>query len=226
MTYLELFQRLHQESGIAGSTPTTIVGQTGKLAKLVNWVLSAYEDIQNLHPQGWKFLQDDFSFSTTATEQNYTPADAGITAGLSEWKTDTGSTRIYSATTDEVELVYHEWDIFRLAYKTGSNRDASGRPSVYSIKYDNSLELWQIPDDVFTVNGEYFMIAQTMDEDADEPLIPSQFQMIIVWRALMFYAADVGADELYAHGRNEYKRLLASLERNQLPRIGYGKPLA
>ena len=222
MNFLELAQRLHSEAGVAGATHTTVVGQTGMLGRLVNWILSAYEDIQNLRP-GWKFMQSDFSFSTVASQQNYTKADAGVD-DLASWKTK--DVRLYSAVTDESELIYHPWDDFRLAFKTGSSRTQEGRPSVFSIKYDLSMDLWVIPDAVFTVNGEYFMQAQTMDEDDDEPIIPSQYHMILVWRALMFYGAKIGASEVYAHGNNEYGRILRRLELNQLPKFTWGKPLA
>lgn len=222
MNFLELSQRLHSEAGVAGASHTTVVSQTGMLGRLVNWILSAYEDIQNLHPE-WQFLQSSFSFSTVAEQQNYTKTDAGVT-DLASWKTK--DVRLYSAVTDEVELVYHPWDDFRLAYKSGSSRTQEERPSVYSIKYDLSMDLWPIPDAVYTVNGEYFKQAQTMTLDADEPVIPNQYHMIIVWRALMFYGAKIGADEVYAHGNNEYGRILRRLELNQLPRFVWGKPLA
>jgi len=224
MNFLQLAQRLHSEAGVQGSTHTTVVGQTGMLLKLVNWISTANDDIQNLHPRGWKFLQKAFSFVTVATQQNYTPLEAGITY-MGDWKTD--DVRAYSAAADESELVYVPWDMFRLAYKMGTNRTQAGRPSVFSIMFDMSMELWPIPDAVYTVNGEHWMSANTMVvADASAPLIPSQYHMIIVWRALMLYAAKQGADEVYAHGNNEYNKILRRLEANQLPRITYGRPLA
>ena len=225
MTYLELVQRLHSEAKVAGSSPTTVVGQTGMVARLVNWVLTAYEDIQNLHPQGWKFLQAPFSFTTTISKRNYALSDLELT-DLGTWKIGPGDVRIYKSATDENELIYEPWDTYRLAYITGSARTQEGRPSVFSIKYDNSMDLWQIPNGEYTVNGEHFMKAQTMNADEDEPLIPSQYQMIIVWRALMFFGAVMGANDKYEHGQNEYKRILRRLEMNQLPRFTWGPPLA
>jgi hypothetical protein len=228
MTFLELVVRLHAEAGVAGTAPATVVGQTGILLKLVNWIVAANDDIQNLHPAGWKFLQTAFSFVTVADQRNYTEAEAGITVGVSEWKTDAGSTRLYLLAADESYLVYYDWDLFRLTYKTGSARTVTGRPIVYTIKPDNTMELGAIPDAVYTVNGEYFKQAQTLDVTVDTnlSLIPSQYHMAIVYRALMFYGADKGAPDIYSHGNNEYKYLLGKLEKNQLPRIRYGAPLA
>ena len=224
MNFLQLAQRLHTESGVQGATHTTVVGQTGMLLKLLNWISTANDDIQNLHPTGWKFLQKAFSFVTTATEQNYTYAEAGITY-MGEWKTD--DVRVYSAAADECELIYEPWDTFRLVYKMGTNRAQTNRPTVFSIMYDMSMELWPIPNDTFTINGEYWMAANTMVvADASAPLFPSQYHMVIVWRALMYYAASVGANELYAHGYNEYSKILRRLEANQLPMMVYGRPLA
>ena len=222
MNFLTLTQRLHSEAGIAGTTPATAVGQTGMIGRIVNWVLSGYEDVQNLHPE-WKFLQTSFSFPTVAATQNYTPATLGYDS-LNLWKVS--DVRAYSVVADETELAYLQWDDFRSIYKTGSNRSLEARPSVFSIKPDNSMDLWPTPDAVYTINGEYFKEPQTMALDADIPIIPSAYHMIIVWRGLMFYGAKSGAQEVYAHGYNEYRHMLRRLEMNQLARITFGAPLA
>ena len=224
MNFLQLAQRLHTESGVQGATHTTVVGQTGLLLKLVNWISTANDDIQNLYPKGWKFLQKAFSFPTVATQYNYDDTDAGITY-LGDWKTD--DVRVYSAAADECELVYVPWDTYRLVYRMGTNRTQTGRPTVFSIMFDMSIELWPIPDAVYTINGEYWMSANTMAvADASAPLFPSQYHMAIVWRALMLYAAKQGADEVYAHGNNEYNKILRRLEINQLYSPTWGPPLA
>jgi len=222
MDFLGLCQRLHSEAGVSGSAHTTVIGQTGMLLRLVNWALTAYEDIQNLHPD-WKFLRKAFSFPTVAATQNYTLATLGFT-DLNSWISN--DVRIYSAVADETRLTYIPFDAFKYTYQIGPNRTSEGRSTLFSIESDNSISLWQLPDAVYTVNGDYFQKAGDMTLDVDEPIIPSEYHMIIVWRALMFYGAKEGADEVYAHGQNEYKNILRRLRFSQLPKMGWGPPLA
>ena len=192
------------------------------MKRVVDWVSSAYEDIQNLHAT-WRFLRRDFSFSTIASSQDYTPAAVSLT-DFAHWiKNDL---RIYSAVSDEDFLEYYPWEIFRKAYYFGSNRTQTGRPTVVTVKPNNALALWQIPDGVYTVNGEYYKSAQAMSANADIPVIPTRFQMIVIWKGLMHYGAYAGADEKYAHGSNEYKKLLSMLEYAELEDTTYGEPLA
>jgi len=225
MNFLEIAQRLRLEAGIAGTGPITVVSQTGELGRIVEWVLSAYETIQNAYAN-WKFLQTSFSFSTTSGIQGYAPADISL-SDLASWKTDGDySMTLYSSAADEQYLIFVPWDIFQGAYMFGNTRTTSGRPTITTIKPDNSLYLWAIPDAVYTVTGEYFKKAQTMTVDDDIPIIPSQFHMAIVWKGLMLFSAYSGAPDLYAHSLNEYRNLLRKLEKNQLPRLEYGEPLA
>jgi len=225
MNFLELVQRLHSEAGIQGAAPATVIGQTGMNLRVVNWTLTAYEEIQGLH-ETWLFRQEEFSFPTIATVQNYTTASVSLD-DLAAWKIepDGSGIRIYSAVSDESDLSYYPWDQFRAIYKFGSFRTQSERPSEFSIKPDMSMDLWPIPDAVYTVNGEYIKKVQTMTANDDEPVIPD-YHMIIVWRGLMYYGAFEGANDAYSHGQTEYKKLLAKLTINQLPKIVWGAPLA
>jgi len=224
MTFLQLVQRLFKEAAMPGTTPTAVSGLSGNADRAVSWILSAYEDIQNLHHH-WKFLTFDFSFTTTAATQTYTKAAVSLTE-LASWVIDDRDPiRIYSSESDESELVYMPWHDFRATYLFGTYRSESRRPEAFSVNNSESMVLGPIPDDTYTVNGQYRKRAQTMSATDDEPLIPQQYQMIIVWRALMMYAAYEEAQAVYDHGDNEYTRLLAKLELNQLPDMTWGNPL-
>jgi hypothetical protein len=222
VNFLSLCQRLRQEAGLSGSGPTSVLSQAGEMKRVVDWVSSAYEDIQNLHAT-WRFLRNDFSFSTIASTQDYTPAAVSLTEHASWVKNDI---RLYSAVNDEDFLEYYPWEIFRQAYLFGSHRTLTGRPQVVTVKPNNALCFWPIPDAVYTTTGEYYKTAQIMTANASTPVIPSRFQMIIVWKALTHYGAYAGADEKYAHGTNEYKKLLSMLEYDQLEDTTFGEPLA
>ena len=227
-TFLELVQRLFSETARQGTAPTTTVSQSGMNQRLINWIQTAYEDIQNLHPT-WIFRRKEFSFPTEAAKANYTYTEAGLT-DLASWYFDPdqyrpSGIRIYSSVNDEQQMIFFPWDEFRTVYLYGANRAITTRPTVFTVKPDQSIQLWAIPNDVFTVNGEYMAVADVLDGDNDTPVF-NQFQMVIVWRALMFYGAYEGAPEVYVHAEKEYNDLLFKLEQNQLPGIGYGPSLA
>lgn len=225
MTFLEMCQRLRLEAGISGSGPASVIGQAGQLDKVVKWILSAYENIQNMYAT-WDFLRTDFTFSTIANIQNYTSTAVDLT-DLATWKAKENSDlTIYSSVSDEQYLTVVSWDEFKAIYMFGTSRSQTERPTVAAIKPDNSMSLWPIPNAVYTVTGEYYKAAQTLTINTDTPIFPSQFHMAIVWRALMYYGADYAADEKYAHGQNEHKNLLKKLEKDQLPKFSYGEPLA
>jgi hypothetical protein len=225
MTFLELCVRLRDEAGISGTGPSTVVSQTGDYGRIVNWIQSAYEDIQNQKPY-WRFLQTAFTFSTVDGTQSYTPTVAGLTT-FQSWKiVEYGDIRVYTATTDEQYLEFIPWDIFRQTYLFGTARDAEGKPAFVTIDPGKALYFYPKPDAVYTIGGEYFKKADILSGNTDEPIFPSQYHMAIVYRALMFYGAYDAANERYSHGQNEYKKMLRKLEFDQGQKIAWGEPLA
>jgi hypothetical protein len=224
MTRLQLCRRLRQEAGISGTGPTTTISQTGEMGKVVDWIDSAYQDIQNLHAD-WDFLRSDLSFETIATISEY-PKTAISATEQGEWIDDSFRSYLTSAgVAGEQFMTRVPWKRFRDVYLLGSLRSTTGQPLFITQQPDTSLLMWPIPDAIYTINGEYFQRPQTMTADSTNPLIPAKYQMIIVWRALMYYAGSAGAPELYAVGQREYKRLLNQLEAHQLPEIEFAGPL-
>jgi hypothetical protein len=207
---------------MSGTGPSAVTGQTGELQRVVDWVATAYEDIQNLH-KTWRFLRSEFSFSTIVGTQEYTPAAVSL-ADLALWHRE--DMRVYDDASDEYFLQYFPWDQFRISYKYGSNRTVQSRPTICTITPDNSIALWQIPDAIYTIDGQYYKSVDTFTANADVPNFDSRYHMIIVWRALMLYGAYEAAEERYSHGQNEYRRLKRKMEIEQLPDRTYAEPLA
>ena len=227
MNFLELVQRLHSDVGETGTAPSTVTGQTGMALRLVNWTKKAYEDVQEVH-ESWLFRRDDFDFPTIATQPTYTPAAVSID-DLANWVYDPDQNALsgitcYSAVTDEQHLVYMPWDDFKRAYYFGAHRSVSHRPTVFTIKPDMSIQLWAIPDAVYTITGEYIKQPVAFVNNADTPVFTQQ-HMIIVFRAMMYYGHYQGAPEIYAFGQDEYKKALSKLEFNQLPKMTFGSSL-
>lgn len=208
---------------MTGTGPSSVLSQTGQLARIVEWVAAAYEDIQNMHTN-WDFLHESFDFQTIANQAEYTPTGAGVN-DLQNWdKTDF---RIYLQVSDEYYLDFSPWSIFRPAYQFGTLRTQVDKPIAITYKPNKNLFLWPIPDvSGYTVDGQYFKQPDIMEEDADVPVFATNYHLAIVWRGLMFYGADLGAPDVYAHGQKEYKKVLRKMEQVYLPDPFYGAPLA
>lgn len=231
MNFLQICQRLNNEAGEPGTGSTTfdtVVSQAGLYGLMVDWAQSAYQDIQSQHAN-WEFMRSSFSFSTTATQREYTPLQAGLT-DLESWKkNEYGDFRMYlssAGVNSEQYMHYIPWDDYRQMYLFGATRTSPGQPTYFSIHPNKNLDLYLVPDDIYVVSGEYYKQPETMTLDADTPNFQSQFHMAIVWRALMMYGAHYAADEKYKHGQNEYKKILRRLEFDQLPQMSFGAPLA
>lgn len=224
MNFLQLCKRLVQESPITGNGPASVEGQTGEMLRVVDWINTAYIDIQSLH-NTWRFLQEEFSFSTVIGQQTYSPSEVGLD-NLETWNVKNNDVRVYDNVADERYLVYYSWETFRPVYLYGSNRTQSEKPTIVSVKPNNDLILWGIPDKIYTIDGEYQLKPSYLIGNADTPLFPASYHMCIVWSALMMYCAYESIPDLYAQAESKYRKVVRKLEMEQLPNMGYGKPLA
>jgi len=69
---LGIVQRLHRESGGAGSSPATVVGQAGEMGRLVDWANEAWMTIQRLPQWAWQWEQASITIlaGTNVTAQS------------------------------------------------------------------------------------------------------------------------------------------------------------
>ena len=190
-----------------------------------NWIIQADQEIQLMH-HDWQFLRTGVSFNTTAGANNYTPAAAGVT-DLSAWKPD--SFRIYHTATGVGSETFLgdavSYDEFRNYWLFNMRRTTQSRPITISIGPDFSLWLGPVPNDIYTVVGEYFHTPAVLSNDADVSEIPARFQMIIVYKAMMSYGTFEAAPEVLAAGANKYRELLSALTANQGPTPSLGGAL-
>lgn len=224
MTYLQLVQRLRQECGVSGTGPNTTNNLTGEMGRLAAWIRSAWMDIQRLHPD-WEFMRQPFEFVTQEGKAKYSPSEMLIHS-LGSFKRD--SLRCYrmeSGVHDEQILPFMDYDSFRNYYLLGSSRTIRSRPNCFSIDSQRNVILGHAPDGQYVVTGECYAMPTEFHNDDDMPAMPSQFHMLIVYRAMMNYGQYEAAPEVFQHGFAEYKTMLTRLAADQLPRITFGEPL-
>lgn len=220
MNYLALCQRLRSEAGLAGTGPSTTAGQLGELGRVVGWIDDAYQSIQD-SKRDWSFLRFDFSLACVSGTSVY---PSSTVSELANWKTD--SLRCYFSTVnDEQYIRFVPWDEFRDTRLLGSNRVMTGRPIEFSIKPDNSLVLWPIPDNTYTIDGEYYRVAHIMALDTDVPLFDRN-HMVIVYDALMRAASYLADPAMYANAQKQHGILMNRLTKEKSPVILTGRTLA
>jgi hypothetical protein len=231
MNYLQLAQRLAVECGVAGGGPSTVVGQAGMYAKLVNWVNDAWLEIQGMH-DSWGWMRQPFAFNTVANTGDYPPATTTNTVtglpltDLRYWWPETfRCQRVSIGVQDEQWLVEWEYQVFRNTYRF--NVQVPGRPVVFAINPNAKvILLGQVPEDVFKVSGEYQQLPSSLSADTDTPGMPAHLHLAIVYKAMQFYGLYEAAPEVLSKGNTEFSRLMNQLEREQLQPIYLGNPLA
>lgn len=225
MNYLELCQELAREAGISGSI-AAVTGQTGEMARVANWIRKANRYILNKH-EDWKFLRADVSFPVILGNVEYS-AGALSLADFGEWKLDSFRAYLTSIGFADEQPVreVRDYDAFRDYYIIGALREQEGRPQAITQTPGRSLRIWPVPDDAYTIVGEYYQAPADLAANADVPVFPAKFHDAIVWRALMFYGEYEGDATVFAAAQTEFKRVLAKLESLYLPSIEAGGPMA
>lgn len=226
MNLLQLVNQTRIECGVSGPALATAQSQSGESARIVAWVQQAWIDVQT-SKEDWLFLREPFTFNTVANQWQYNAAtDCGLT-DFGNWKRDSfRASTVGNNYQDEQLLNYMEWTTYRNLYRYANMRNTKARPVVVSITPEKDLAFGSIPDQAYVIDGEYYTQPVSLTADTDSPAIPARFHMIIVYRAMMYYAGYEAAPEVLARGDFEYRRLYARMEIDQLPTIVSGAPLA
>jgi hypothetical protein len=231
MNYLQLAQRLSSEVGASGTGPSSVVGQTGSNLRLVNWINTAWLEIQGLH-NTWNWMRKPFTWETVVSTGDYLPSAVTNTltgspmTDLRYWYKDTFRCQKKSiGVQDEQWLVEWEYYVFRNTYRF--NLQVVGRPVVFSENpQGKAILLGQIPDDVYIISGEYQKKAWNLTANNDEPDFPEAYHLMIVYKAMLYYGLFESAGEVIQRAQAQYQALLTQLEHEQLQEVYLGNPLA
>lgn len=231
MNYLQLVQRLRSEVGASGTGPSSVIGQIGQSQRLVDWINTAWLEIQGVH-NTWNWMRQKFAWETVAGTGDYLPTAVTNTltgsaiTDLRYWYKDTFRAQKKSiGIQDEQWLVEWEYNVFRNTYRF--NLQVNGRPVVFAENpQGKAIMLGQIPDDVYIITGEYQQRPYSLVANDDVPNIPEYYHMAIVYKAMEYYGLYEAAPEVLARGKSQYQALLTQLEHEQLQEVTLGNPLA
>lgn len=213
-SYLQLCQRVRQEAAISGTGPSAVTGQTGQYAAVVSWVARAWLEIQNEYTN-WNFLWDELTFDTVAATQAYTPQKNGLDP--KRYSEDMHLYKKVDGTDDSAWLKQLSWAKFKDTYTVGEQE--SGRPKYFAYKPNNMIAFYPIPDDVFTATVEFYRPPQVLTAGTDVPLIPSEFEDAIIYKALMYWAEYSDATEVFQGSSMNYDRIMNRMMEEQLERM-------
>src|SRR6185369_9634358 len=231
MTFLELVQELHRESGAAGRAPTTVASVTGEAARLVGWIKKANLAVQDLW-ENWKFLRCEYSQALTSGTNTLSAPTTPNAIGSGMWDLDTFKIQRVSDTFAS-PLVAVEYD----EIKDEILDTTSSTPWRVTVMPDNSLRFEGTPNAADTVTADFYREPirtefdnTALNADDQESSIPAKFQQVIIGKALMYYGNYEGAVEAKTQGKELYDDYLARLENSELPnggksryRVGKGK---
>lgn len=243
MNFLQICQRAIVECGVASNQAATtvlptVVGASGSVGRIVNWVNDGWTDIQ-MDNLTWDWMRSSnilgagASFTTVAGQASY-PLGTGLgTVGIDpelfgSW--DEGTFRNQTTSIgfrNEMFLDDISYDSWRDSYMLGAMRSVQTRPVAIAVGPNKSLNLGPPPNDQYTITGDYFVAPSLMVADADIPAgLPTRYHMLIVYRVLMKYAGFESAPEAYQRGSQENDGMYAQLLAQYSPRIGWGGALA
>lgn len=228
-TFLELAQGVARESGTTGTPPSSVIGQTGRLGKIVNWTAEAWLLVQNRH-SNWRFLRKELPDTalTSSGTARYTPAAWNITDHAA-WITDEHSVTVYKQSegvADEGEIAFIDWQSWRMMYDRGVQN--GNRPVHYTISPAGELCFGPTPDAIYVVRGEYRRAPQILSANEDVPICHERFHNIVVWRGVLLLGEHDEATVIaIASAAKKYAQYFNDLERDEGPRFGWGaEPLA
>lgn len=233
-TYLQLFQDAKRECRITGTAPTSVTGNSGVLDRLANWIIDAYVEIQNRTE--WRWMRHTFTCSVSQSDGTYAYTDctdsetsSAISRFSHWWLNDPiDPPKIYltaSGTSAEYWLSWTPYEYFKTIYEIGTGRTSESNPAHVSVDHLNRIRLGPVPNDAYTLTGDYQLSAQVLASDGDTPEMPSQYHMLIVYMAMQKYGYLEGAQEVLMRGQEEGNKMMRQLEANQKPMPRLGKPL-
>ena len=205
-TFLELAQEVRRLSGIAGSGPTDVTTATGIELRIVNFVKNAWIDIQS-HPKKWKWMWNEEYFAPApggAPIQTIIGVDTYALTDVDE--VHTKSFRSYltaTGTSDRQRMTYMPWDDFRRRYNVIQNPQNRRPIHVTRIPNTGAIRLYPPPDDVYSIEFEYFEDVQVLADNTDTPNMPARWHQLIVYEALKRFGKAEDAPEVIAIAEQE-----------------------
>lgn len=191
----------------------------------------AWDEIQ-AERRDWKFLWGEFSAVITGSSAN-TTYTYSLAAQAPFSTFSTGALYTFGAESFWVEDAANPGaptrrpcPVFEASYFKnlfdGRVAAAPGFPSVFTVLPDNTIRFNCPPDRNLNFGGEYMRPNQRLSGNTDLPLLPTNYHLAIVYRALRKYAGYEGAGDIMGYAVDEDEKWTRILCSEQLPRMAIG----
>ena len=233
-SFLTICNDVARESGTFPDRPalSSTTDQEGRAYDLVKWVSQSYEEVQNSQ-SSWHWLTSEFSGGLLSGTREYAADALGISERFAHWLThnedDELTTTIYKDSDGrsfEQHIRYMDYGQFRHTFGVGAQATETGRPSVYSVDYNNRLTFYPTPDAAYTVKGLYYKSPQILAADDDEPEMPSQFHRLIQYKALLMLGTHDEAFNQFPIWQRNVDTIMGQLMYAQAPAFRHPGALA
>jgi hypothetical protein len=220
MDFLAISKRVRSESGISGDGPVNVNGQTGIYAKVVNWVKQAHEEIQLAEHQ-WRFDWGRTVQTLIEGQDSYDPVTWGLS--LRQYKRDTPYVYLTAnGPVGKTWLHFIDYPSFvRLADTT-----ATGLPVYFTETPDRQLRFYPAPMAGVTLVMEYFKKPEVLVNNTDIPRMPEEYQMAIVWRAVMMCCTEIEDMARFQSAAKNYTEMMMRMRATELEPMGQPETLA
>lgn len=228
MNFLELCREAAPRCNVTG-TIGAVAQQTGPQGALVRAINEAWLHIQQ-ESNDWKWMRDRFSMVTTPGLAVYPMATVlGTNAvKIKKFRTNDRQIRCFKTElgrTDAQVLAEQAYPNYEAAYLYAAS--SPGRPTVFAIDDTKALCLGVTPDAVgYTVEGWYQREPSLLVDNTDTPIIPGEFHLLIVYRAMMIFGAADNAPEVFSTGKALYDPMLSRMRMTEEEMPTWGAPLA
>ncbi len=219
---------------------------TNTFLKLTNRVLKAFNEVQldsTNFPTATGFYQEAKDAVNQAIFDVYTREDAEWPFAWAEATLSTViGTNVYTKSADATSI---DWDSFRIETDTlnditakplgllsydvyrdeywvrddGATSSTYGKPNVVVRRTDNNIILTPVPDKVYTITYEYFNLPVELEEPDDVPLIPEQFNQVIIDKALHYAYMFRDNSEQAAIAEDRFEKSIHKMRRILIPQF-------
>ncbi|RVU32717.1 hypothetical protein [Neptunomonas marina] len=194
---------------MSGTGPASVVGQHGEYKLVVDWIAQAWVEIQASTPD-WEFMRKDAALVVDAQKISL-PTDCALPIAL-----------VLEHQGQKRELFHLPYGEFRERYRL--TVFGLGLPVVWT-NAGHVAHFSAIPDQPYPAELEYYRTPQILTEGVDTPLMPERFHMLIVYKAMEYYALYENAPEVLARARQSYNENISELSRSYRPAISLARPL-
>lgn len=218
MNYLELVRRLGTEVGASGYVQT-VQNAEGEALRLANWIKEAWLELQLIRDT-WRWRVAEFEVSlpkgqATIDTSAYTDFHRVLPEEVFA-KPATGNTW-WPLT----YVTFPDWQ-----HLVRSRPSQTGSVMYFTERPDLTIEVSPLPDVDYAVRGLYVKKAQELVNDFDVPLLPEEYHMAIVYKAMMLYAGYESAPEIYQSAAQGFNRVYKTMVNSDTPMVILPETLA